>query len=339
MNTLLTRRAFSLGSACFAGIASAAQEPRVIGIVAAPSSLGLRPNTQGKEPGTWRAPAALMDAGLAEAISAQHRVELRHPHYDFNEQRDTRIRNGNSQRAFLTEVAVAVHAEFDAGRFPLVLGGDCSVMLGGLYALRRAGGGGLIHVDGHSDFFHPGNYDSHSRLGTAAGMDLALATGHGPDALAGIDGLKPYVREDDTVVFAYRDFGTPDEVETERFLNAAFERHPIEDVRRNGIAKSMREALLRLERADLRGFWIHVDVDVLDPKLMPAVDSLDPGGLAFEELEDILALALASPRVAGMELDIYDPDLDADGHLAEKLVAMLERALTRAGFPLPLAGA
>jgi arginase len=86
-----------------------------------------------------------------------------------------------------------------------------------------------------------------------------------------------------------------------------------------------------VERTDLRGFWIHLDVDVLDPDLMPAVDSRDPGGLELGELEALLACALASPRVVGMELDIYDPDLDADGHLAERLVALLERVFARAG--------
>jgi len=75
---------------------------------------------------------------------------------------------------------------------------------------------------------------------------------------------------------------------------------------------------------------------VLDPKFMPAVDSPDPGGLSVAELEEILSIALASPRVAGMELDIYDPDLDTDGHLAERLITMLERALARSKrFGLP----
>ncbi|HEY4137598.1 MAG TPA: arginase family protein, partial [Casimicrobiaceae bacterium] len=74
-------------------------------------------------------------------------------------------------------------------------------------------------------------------------------------------------------------------------------------------------------------------------ELMPAVDSLDPGGLTFEELEDIVALALASPRVVGMELDIYDPDLDPDGRLAETLVALLQNAFVHArSLPSPARG-
>lgn len=301
-----------------------------IDIVGAPSNLGLRPLRPGHVPGARRAPGVLRAHRIVERLGARDRGDVEAPAYDPTVDAATGYRNGANLAAYTPRLADRIGASLDEHRFTLVLGGDCSVLLGGALALKRRGRYGLLFIDGHSDFY----FTRTPRAMAAAGMDLALATGHGPDALAGIGGLKPYIREDDTVVFAFRDVGTPDEVETERFLGAAFERHPIDEVRRNGIAASMRRALRRLESADLRGFWIHVDVDVLDPTLMPAVDSLDPGGLTFEELEDILALALASPRVVGMELDIYDPDLDADGHLAGMLVAMLERACARAGFPL-----
>ena len=322
MNTLLTRRAFSLASACFAGIASAAQGPRAIGIVTAPSSLGLRPNAQGKEPGTWRAPAALLTAGLSDAISAQHLVELRHPHYDFNEQRDTRIRNGNSQRAFLTEVAVAVHAEFESARFPLVLGGDCSVMLGGLYALRRAGGGGLVHVDGHSDFFHPGNYDTRSRLGTAAGMDLALATGRGEALLTkwpDIDG--PLVVDEDAIQAGERDTeaadwaqGYPDVMKT------VITRLTIQQILREGISRAADRILARLSERKLVRAWMHVDLDVLDEKVMNAVDSPGSPGFNLDQLGDLLRAVITSGRIAGMTACIYDPDLDPGHRFAKPIV-------------------
>jgi len=309
-----------------------AEPARAIDIVGAPSNLGLRPLRPGHIPGARRAPGVLRAHRVVERLGARDRADVEAPAYDPSIDPATGYRNGANLAAYTPRLADRIGASIDDGRFTLVLGGDCSVLLGGALALKRRGRYGLLFIDGHSDFY----FTRKPRAMTAAGMDLALATGHGPNALAGIEGLKPYIREDDTVVFAYRDFGTPDEVETERFLGAAFERHPIEDVRAKGIAASMREALQRLESQDLRGFWIHVDVDVLDPKLMPAVDSLDPGGLTFEELEEILAIALASPRVAGMELDIYDPDLDPDGHLAEKLVTLLERAFVR--FPSPARG-
>ena len=304
-----------------------AAAPRGIDVVGAPSNLGLRPLRPGHLPGAFRAPAALRARGVVERLGARDRGDVVAPAYDPAVDAATGYRNGGGLVAYTPRLAERIGASLDDGRFVLVLGGDCSVLLGGALALRRRGRHGLLFVDGHSDFYFP----RVPRPLTAAGMDLALATGHGPDALVGIDGGKPYFAEGDTVAYAYRDHGTPAEVETERFERAAFLRLPIEHLRANGVAATMGEALLRLVRDTLRGFWIHVDVDVLDPAVMAAVDSPDPGGLRLAELEDSLALALASPRALGLELTIFDPDLDADGRLAERLVGLLERAFARAG--------
>ena len=53
-------------------------------------------------------------------------------------------------------LATRIGALLDAGERPLVLGGDCSILLGAMLALRRRGRFGLAHVDGHLDFRHPG---------------------------------------------------------------------------------------------------------------------------------------------------------------------------------------
>lgn len=300
---------------------------RGIDVVGAPSNLGLRPLRHGHVPGAFRAPAALRAHRVVERLGARDRGDVSVPAYDPVPDAETGYRNGAGLTAYTPRLAERIGTSLDDGRFVLVLGGDCSVLLGGALALRRRGRHGLLFIDGHSDFYFP----RVPRPLTAAGMDLALATGHGPDALVGIDGGKPYFAEDDTVVYAYRDHGTPDEVDTGRFERAAFLRLPIERVRADGVSASMGEALRRLERSELRGFWIHLDVDVLDPSVMPAVDSPDPGGLRLAELEDVLARALASPHALGLEVTIFDPDLDADGHLAERLVTLLERAFARAG--------
>lgn len=312
---------------CAVAPALRASVSRAIDVVGAPSNLGLRPLRPGHVPGAFRAPATLRAHRVVERLGARDRGDVAAPPYDPAPDPSTGYRNGAGLAAYTPRLAGRIGASLDEGRFVLVLGGDCSVLLGGALALRQRGRHGLLFIDGHSDFYFP----RAPRPLTAAGMDLALATGHGPDALVGIDGLAPYFAESDTVAYAYRDHGTPDEVETERFERAAFLHLPIERVRADGVPATMGEALRHLERSDLGGFWIHVDVDVLDPSVMPAVDSPDPGGLRLAELEDSLALALASPRALGLELTIFDPDLDADGRLAERLVALLERAFARAG--------
>jgi len=293
-------------------MAQAGTLPRAVGIVTAPSSLGLRPNEKGKEPGTWRAPEVLLAAGLAEAVSARNRVELARQPYDFTEQRGTRIRNGNTLRAFLLELSTAVQAEFAADRFPLVLGGDCSVMLGCLHALRRCGGRGLVHVDGHSDFFHPGNYDTRARLGTAAGMDLALATGRGEALLTQWPDVEaPLVADEDAIQAGERDTETPDWSQGyPDVLKTAITRLTIQQILREGISRTTQRIVERLSERKLDRSWMHVDLDVLDERVMNAVDSPGSPGFDFTQLSSLLRALMSSSRIAGMTVCIYDPDRD-----------------------------
>src|SRR4029453_15431132 len=145
----------------------------------APSNLGLRPTESGGQPGAWRAPQVLMDAGLARALDAEEIVPLERPKYEFDAQAGTRIRNGVSIRAFSLQLSKKVHDILKTGGFPVVIGGDCSILLGSLYGMRLAGGRGLGPIDGHSDFFPPGNYNTAKHRGSAGGMDLGFASGRG----------------------------------------------------------------------------------------------------------------------------------------------------------------
>ncbi|MDY1047129.1 arginase family protein [Pseudomonas coleopterorum] len=48
----------------------------------------------------------------------------------------------------------------------MIVGGDCSILLGASAGARQAGRVSLLHIDRHSDFRHPGNYDAQLSLGT-----------------------------------------------------------------------------------------------------------------------------------------------------------------------------
>ena len=77
-----------------------------------------------------------------------------------------------------------------AGEFPLVLGGDCSILLGAMLALKRRGRFGLLFIDGHADFYQPAANPN----GEAASMDFAFATGYGPALLTDLEHRGPLVR-------------------------------------------------------------------------------------------------------------------------------------------------
>ncbi len=324
-----TRRDFALGTAAFAGMSQAAGTKREISVICAPISLGLRPGANGREPGSWRAPEVLLAAGLADRVGAVERVALARPEYEFGEQPGTRIRNGNTLRAFMLELGDAVQSRIAAGRFPLVVGGDCSVLLGCLLGARRAGGRGLVHVDGHSDFFHPGNYDTKSRLGSAAGMDLALATGRGEDVLTkwpGIDGA--LVADADAIQAGERDAERPDyDQYYGDVVRTAITRLTIQQILREGIARTAERMLARLGARGLDRVWVHVDLDVLDERTMNAVDSPGTPGLDFAQLTTLLRALFDSGRVIGLDACIYDPDLDPGHRFAGPIAQSLAGAL------------
>ena len=75
------------------------------------------------------------------------------------------------------------------------------------------------------------------------------------------------------------------------------------------------------------GFWIHLDADVLDDAIMPAVDYRQPDGLSWAELTTMLSAAMASGRAVGIEVTIYNPKLDPDGASGRRLTATLGEAL------------
>ena len=77
----------------------------------------------------------------------------------------------------------------------------------------------------------------------------------------------------------------------------------------------------------LDGFWVHLDVDILDAAVMPAVDSPDPGGLQHDELRELLRPLLASEKCVGIDIGIFDPDLDPDGKYAVELTDTLVASL------------
>ena len=73
--------------------------------------------------------------------------------------------------------------------------------------------------------------------------------------------------------------------------------------------------------------WIHLDVDVLDDSVMPALDSRQSDGLSYAELESLLSPVLETGLVVGMNVTIYDPDRDPDGSAGRALVEGLARLL------------
>jgi arginase len=289
---------------------------RPYAILEAPSSLGL--TTDGVE----LLPDHLLELGLAKRIHARRAGRLAVPRKDPTPDPATGILNAKAIAAWSPDLADDVEAILDAGEFPLVLGGDCTVMLGSLLAFKRRGRYGLLFIDGHADFFQP----EAEPKGEGASMELALATGHGPTLLTDIEGCGPLVRPGDVVAFAYRDHEDQREYGSQP-LPPELKALDLPAVRSMGVEVAARAAVAHLTRPELDGFLIHLDADCLDDAIMPAVDFRIPGGLSWAELGSVLRIALTSERAAGLELTIYNPRLDEDGSAGRGLSDVLVESL------------
>jgi arginase len=289
-------------------------------IIDAPSILGLQPT------GVQYLPEALKAAGLMSKLGAEYGGQVSPLGYSPERDKSTLLLNPDSIRAFSLQLADAVTLVLRKKQFPLVLGGDCSILIGNLLALHRLGRYGLFFIDGHADFYQP----QASPTGEVADMDLAIVSGRGPDILTNIDGLKPLVQDEDIVVFGYRDaeqsasYGSQDVRDTNMHV------FDLQFVRKTGtITAATSQALEKLVNDELDGFWIHLDADVLDDLIMPAVDyRLGGGGLSFSELTELLKTLVDSGRAVGMDITIFNPQLDLDGSITQRFVLSLVQGLS-----------
>ena len=321
----LSRRQFGMiaGAALVAGSRARAvpAKPKPVGLVLAPSNLGLRPEN-GRQPGTWRAPKVLMDAGLREALEAEEVLRLDRPDYEFEAQNGTRMRNGRSIRSFSLQLGETVRDLLRAQKFPVVIGGDCSILLGCLYGARLAGGRGLVHVDGHSDFTQAKSYATPQTLGAAAGMDLALVSGRGePLMTEWPDVGSPLAEDADIVQVGERGAGEPWFLQYYGdILRTEITQFTAQTVLAEGIGPASRQVIARLEKRGLEKAWLHVDLDVLDQSVMPAVDSPGRPGFDFSQLAALAGALAASGRILGANFSIYDPERDPELKYARPLV-------------------
>ena len=282
-------------------------------------ALGAPFDSAAKGEGEERAPGAMRDAGLVEGLGARDLGDVAEPLRP--PERDAR--SGIIAFEALVEGSLAVEravaGAIGGGDRPLVLGGDCSLLIGAIAGARQAGlRPGLLFVDGHADYWD----GETSPTGEAADMELAIIHGHGPSVLASM-APRPLADPARTAILGHRPHELDEDVAAER------KRVPDEVLQLDTAA--IREAgtemaaALGIERAG-EDPWLHIDLDVLDAEAMPAVSYPLAEGLDWDELEALLAPLLA-PGVCGVSVADLNSDLDPDGAYAKRVTQLLTSLL------------
>jgi arginase len=203
----------------------------------------------------------------------------------------------------------------------LMVGGDCPVILGALAGLREHTSTrvGLLMLDGHEDAWLP----SQSPTGEASDCELAIALGLVPSALpAPLDRLVPLLEPADVALV-----GPRDRAEIDAAGGRSLRGHV-------GLFRSAEEARRAedpgggaLHTLEVPEFWLHIDLDVLTTNAFAAADYLQPGGLAWSELDAIAGSAISDPRCRGASVVIYNPELDPDRQAADQVVEFVCRLM------------
>ena len=216
-------------------------------------------------------------------------------------------------------VREAVSAARRSGRFPLLVGGDCPVILGALAALQAEHDRpGLLFVDGHEDAWPP----RLSPTGEAADCELGLALRlFDADLAPRLRGVLPRIRARDVVAVGPRD---GDELAAAGVPTLAGQLRAL--IRPAELAASGCAAAVCLRAP----WWLHTDLDVLATSELAAVDYPQPGGLTWSQLSDITSAALTADGCAGWSVCIYNPDLDPSRDGADNIISYLTQAIPTA---------
>jgi len=280
-------------------------------LIEAPSNLGLKALSDGVEPGVKFFPSAMEQQGFDKLIGVTEKISVPPPAYSTEIDQESKVRNADKIVVYDKRLADVLGTHLEKRNTAIVIGGDCSILIGAALSLKRNGNYGLFFLDGHTDFMWP----ELSQTAGAAGMDLAIITGNGHNKLTNIQNLKPYIEEENVFCVGNREYT---DWYVEAIEKTKINYYDLNSLRAFGIPNIVEKFLAMVQSAKLDGFWIHFDVDVLNNDIMPCVDSPQEDGLSYEELKLVLNPLIHSKMFRGIDLTIFDPTLDENGRYAKQ---------------------
>jgi arginase len=294
------------------------RQPKKIALIGAPSSAAAF------SVGSEKAPAALRAAGLVERLQGAGYEVIDHgdcaPRLFTDDEEHRRARNLSEIVAGLNDLKLRAELAVKSGALVLVLGGDCAQVIGLLAAARRYYHHlNLLWVDRDADLNTPASTPS----GRIDGMVVAHILGKGAPELVRFWGEPPLVREPDVTLFGLERLDPP---EQEYLAKSPMRHNYAGDIQFKGGARAAQEALSHMH-ADAHGFVLHLDTDVIAQEDFPAVNVPGSGGLRLEDVRLALVEFAKQKNLLGLDVAQYNPDKDADGSGAKKLVDLLAEIL------------
>ena len=295
------------------------RQPNKLALIGAPSSAA------GFFPGTEKAPAALRAAGIVEKLQSIGYEVTDYgdcaPRLFAEDEEHKRARNLPEIVALLNDLKPRAELAVKSGALVLLLGGDCAQSIALLTGARRYYRHvNLLWFDRDADLNTPASTPS----GRLDGMVLASIIGRGSPELVRFWGEPPLVREPDTLIFGVHRIDPPEQ----EFLDHSPMRHILAaGVQSVGAEKAASNAIAQLH-ADVREFVLHLDLDVIAQEEFPATNVPGSGGLSFAETQTALIEFAKRKNLLGLDIAQYNPEKDADGSAARKVIDLLAEVLS-----------
>ncbi len=254
-----------------------------------------------------RNPDYLEEGGIADAL-AQAGFELKaintvgltpEESREYGEWHRLGLANGH--------LAEFVAANEEEGYLTVGLLANCNAligMLGGFQDSNPTGGPltiGLVWVDAHGDF----NTPETTLSGMLGGMPVAVSAGLALNRLRTESHLDPPISTEHIVMAGVRDTDPEEQELIEKHQLALISTQDIRDR-----SDALHSQMARLSEAvDL--IYVHIDMDVLDPREVQGHGLTVPDGPTSQELAAALTEMFKYPRVAGLGI-ASTPAYDAD---------------------------
>lgn len=287
-----------------------------------PSNLGLKKKDNDLEPGVKLLPDWMKINKFHDLISPNRTFTLVPPSYSMDLDQDSGVRNADKIIKYAKDQASLLSNLLDRDSFAIILGGDCSILIGIALALKEKGDYGLFFLDGHTDYVSP----EVSKSKAAAAMELAIITGYGHEKLTNISKLGPYFDQKNVWCVGNREY---DPKVVNEILDSEINYINLKSLRKNGFKSCTSQFLKMVNENRLDGFLVHLDVDVLNDDIMPAVDSREKDGLNYNELNILLSELLSNDKAIGIDITILDPTLDGNGVYTKELVSNLIKVIKK----------
>ncbi|WP_018131485.1 arginase [Effusibacillus pohliae] len=214
------------------------------------------------------------------------------------------------------EVAERVAGEVQAGRLPIILGGDHSISIGSVAGVAKAVRNlGVIWFDAHGDM----NTEETTPSGNIHGMPLAVSLGMGHPDLTQVAGFQPKVQAKNVVLVGARSIDPDERTLIKRSGITVFDMQQID---KRGMSAVMEEAI-QIASQGTDGVHLSLDLDAFDPREAPGVGTPVLGGVTYREGHLAMEMLAAANVLTSVDVVEVNPILDVENRTARVAVDMI----------------